>query len=125
MIIGFDKETQPLTDYEENTILPVVFGLLSGRVGVQNAIKNGLIVKKLSEYKITQERVRKVINQIRTRGLIPCLIASSKGYYIAETEEELKDYEESLEGRESAIRAVRESIKRQRIERYEYRDTLF
>ena len=125
MIIGFDKETQPLTDYEENTILPVVFGLLSGRVGVQNAIKNGLIVKKLSEYKITQERVRKVINQIRTRGLIPCLIASSKGYYIAETEEELKDYEESLEGRESAIRAVRESIRRQRIERYEYRDTLF
>ena len=39
-------------------------------------------------------------------------------YYIAETEQELLDYETSLEGRERAINEVRESIRRQRMAKY-------
>jgi hypothetical protein len=68
--------------------------------------------------KITEPRVRKIINHIRIHDLVPCLIATSQGYYVAESEQELKDYEESLLGREEAIHSVRMSIQRQRIQKY-------
>ena len=45
---------------------------------------------------------------------MPGLIATSGGYFIAQTETELLDYEESLKGREDAIREVRLSIARQK-----------
>ena len=46
-------------------------------------------------------------------------IATSEGYFIAQSEAELLEYEESLKGREDAIRAVRLSIARQRRILYE------
>lgn len=45
---------------------------------------------------------------------MPGLIATSDGYFIAGSETELLDYEESLKGREEAIKEVRLSIARQR-----------
>jgi hypothetical protein len=68
--------------------------------------------------KITDARVRKLINHIRVHDLVPCLIATSQGYYIAESEQELKEYEASLLGCEEAIRNVRLSIQRQRNKKY-------
>ncbi|MFA5650618.1 MAG: hypothetical protein WC914_05700 [Proteiniphilum sp.] len=65
-------------------------------------------------YNLSEARFRKIINHIRREDIIPGLVATSEGYYIAETEQELKDYEMSLLGREMAIREVRESITRQR-----------
>ena len=59
--------------------------------------------------------MRKVINHIRNNDLIPCLLASSKGYWIASSEAEVLAYEESLLGREEAIRADRMAISRQRM----------
>ena len=41
------------------------------------------------------------------------LIATSEGYYIAETRKELEVYLKSLEGREGAIHAVRKSLEKQ------------
>lgn len=76
-------------------------------------------MKKNLGLSISDARVRKLINHIRTKDLVPCLIATSNGYYIAETEQELKEYEESLLGREEAIRNVRLSIQRQRISKYQ------
>lgn len=45
---------------------------------------------------------------------MPGLIATSGGYFLATTENELMDYEESLLGRENAIKEVRLAIARQR-----------
>lgn len=45
---------------------------------------------------------------------LPGLIATSGGYFLATTENELMDYEESLLGRENAIKEVRLAIARQR-----------
>jgi len=121
MIKNFTEETEPLTEYEEQQLMPpIVRGLLTKR-GKSNAVTNGAIIDGLRRnlnLSITSARVRKIINHIRIHDIVPCLIATSNGYYIADTEAELREYEESLLGRESAIRQVRLSIARQRQSRF-------
>jgi len=120
MIKGFSEQTEPLNEYEQDTLLPIIIRGLRARIGKESAVINRYIVSQLKPtYNVSEARVRKIINHIRTADLIPGLIATSDGYFIAETEKELRDYEESLLGRELAIRQVRESIARQRRELYE------
>lgn len=115
MIKGFDQETQPLTEYELGVLLPLLIEGLQTKLGRENAVTNKHIVNALKgAYKLNEARVRKIINHIRTNDLVPGLIATSEGYFIATTEAELLEYEESLKGREDAIREVRLSIARQR-----------
>ena len=121
MIKNFTEETEPLTEYEEQQLMPpIVRGLMTKR-GKNNAVTNNAIIDGLRRnlnLRITSARVRKIINHIRINDIVPCLIATSNGYYIADTEAELREYEESLLGRESAIRQVRLSIARQRQSRF-------
>jgi hypothetical protein len=63
--------------------------------------------------KITGARLRKLINYIRRKDMIPCLVASSKGYYIATDNEDMRRFVTSLQQREDAIRAVRIAMERQ------------
>lgn len=115
-IKGFDNETQPLSEYEEKTILPLVLEGLKTKLGRNNAVTNRTIVMRLNiaGYTTTEPRIRKIINYIRTADLMPGLIATSSGYFLATSEAELLDYEESLLGREDAIKQVRLAIARQR-----------
>ena len=116
MIKGFSNETSPLNDYELRVLLPVILAGLKDKQGKRNAVTNGYIIGRLKQqgYRIDAPRLRKVINHIRTNDLIPGLIATSEGYFLAEDEQELMDYEDSLRGREGAIKAVRLAIARQR-----------
>ena len=121
MIQGFDEQTEPLTEYEETQILPQIVRGLRQKIGKAMSVTNKSIVEGMKRnlgLKITEPRVRKIINHIRIHDLVPCLIATSQGYYVAESEQELKDYEESLLGREEAIHSVRTSVQRQRIQKY-------
>lgn len=115
MINGFAQQTEPLTDYERDTLLPVICRGLANKVGEARAITNTAITKAMkgAGYQLTEARLRKIINHIRTTGLIKWLIATSKGYYIATNRQEMEDYIGSLRGRELAIRAVRESMESQ------------
>lgn len=115
MIKGFNNETAPLTFYEEFTLVPVVIAGLKVKVGKDKAVKNGYICSALrrQNYDISEARLRKIINYIRTNNLVVGLIATSSGYYIAKSKKEMEDYADSLLGRESAIRQVRESIESQ------------
>ncbi len=120
MIKGFDRETQPLTEYEIGVLLPLLVRGLQTKLGRESAVTNKHIVNALKgTCKLNEARVRKIINHIRTNDLVPGLIATSEGYFIATTEAELLEYEESLKGREDAIREVRLSIARQRRFLYE------
>ena len=115
MLNGFDKQTEPLTDYERNILLPVIAKGLSLRVGAKRAVRNKEIVTLMRRagYDLNDARLRKVINHIRCCGYVKCLVATSKGYYVATSPAEMEDYITSLGGREGAIRAVREAMEQQ------------
>jgi hypothetical protein len=115
MIQGFAPQTEPLTDYERDTLLPVICRGLSNKIGEAMAVANATITKAMRSagYQLNEARVRKIINHIRTNGMIKLLVATSKGYYIATKREEVEQYIDSLKGREYAIRAVRESMEQQ------------
>lgn len=119
MIQGFDSETSPLSDYERQILLPIVLRGLSKKVGKGRAVSSAYIVERLrGVYRMSGPRLRKIVNHIRYNDLLPGLIATSDGYYVAQSEQELDDYEQSLLGREKAIRAVRLSIARQKARLY-------
>ena len=121
MITGFEEQTEPLTEIEMTVYLPSMIEGLRVKHGRDKAVTNKDIVRGLQVnrgIKISEARVRKMINHIRNNDIIPCLIATSKGYYIAETPDEMTDYIDSLFGRVEAIRADAESMIRQRHERW-------
>ncbi len=73
MIKGFDQQTQPLSEYEENVLLPVILQGLKTKQGKKNAVTNRTIIMRLSVagYKIDEARCRKLINHIRTTTFYP------------------------------------------------------
>lgn len=115
MLEGFNEHTEPLTDYERNILLPVIAKGLSLRVGARRAVRNKEIVNAMQRagYDLNEARLRKVINHIRCCGYVKCLVATSKGYYVATSPAEMESYITSLGGREGAIRTVREAMERQ------------
>lgn len=115
MLNGFEKQTEPLNDYERNILLPVIVHGLQIRVGERNAVTNRkmTVVLRNQGYEISEARVRKLINHIRNHALVKRLIATSKGYYVATSVEALAEYIDTLRGREQAICAVRESMEQQ------------
>ena len=115
MLNGFNEQTEPLTDYERNILLPVIAKGLSMRIGAKRAVRNKEIVAAMRRagYELNDARVRKIVNHIRCCGYVKCLVATSKGYYVATSPDEVEQYIMSLGGREGAIRAVRESMERQ------------
>ena len=105
MIKGFSEETQPLTEYERKVILPIILEGLKTKIGKANAVTNKYIISRLRDgYKIDAARLRKIINHIRTNDLLPGLIATSEGYFLATTESELLEY---IFHRESNFRFLR------------------
>ncbi len=120
MIQGFEQQTEPLNEYERVVLLPVIAQGLRTKIGKAKAISNKKICAAMvaAGYQLNDSRLRKVINHIRCNGVVECLIAASNGYYVAETNAELRDYEQSLLGRELAIAAVRKSLTEQRHRRF-------
>ena len=115
MIDGFQKETAKLNDYERTVLLPVMVKCLERKIGKENAVTNAYMCVKMNEkgYEISEARVRKIINHIRTNWLVSRLMASNTGYYVTNDADELRAYITSLKGREEAIRAVRKAVEEQ------------
>jgi hypothetical protein len=112
MLAGFETITHDLTDYESGTLLPVFLRGLSNKRGKEKAITNKKMIQflKAKDYKISDARVRKIINHIRRNFLIPGLIATSSGYFISSDKNEIKRYISSLQGRENEIRLIKEGM---------------
>ena len=120
MIQGFEEITQPLTDYERDTLLPLIRWGLSTKLGKDKSIAGSTIIKKMKAqgYKLDGPRLRKIINHIRANDMITGLVSTSKGYYVASTAEEIDDYIYSLQGRVEAIKEVIRALSRQRTIKY-------
>ena len=117
MINGFETITYELTEYEEHKILPLIIAGLKTKKGAAAAMKNNKMCQILKaepwSLKISEARIRKIINFIRANGLINNLIATSKGYYIAQTQEEVQEYIESLNQRANAILTIKYALQNQ------------
>lgn len=112
MIVGFEELTYELTE-REKTLLPGLMEVLNNAKGSSAAVKNSRIVKFLIDAGYTgatEVRVRKLINFIRVKNLIPWLVATSKGYFIAETSNEVEIFIESLRQRARMINEVADSL---------------
>lgn len=113
MIDNFETYTQPLSDDERKVIVPAMVAELKTHRGARTAIKNQAIAERvnmLCRIKPTDARVRKCINYIRTSGLVPCLISTSDGYYVATGREEVKKCIDSLFQRSVQIENVAKAL---------------
>lgn len=113
MINGFPEETKELT-HEEFKISGYVVKGLRTKTGKKNAITSKKMIaglKEICDIEVDGPRLRKIINYIRTQGIITNLVATSSGYYIEERQEEIDTYVESLYQRAEAIIAVAKSYK--------------
>jgi hypothetical protein len=102
MITNFEAITSELSEEEEQLLPILIKGFLFRKK--ENPIKGPEIVTALKAkgYKITEPRLRKLCNYIRSHSLIP-LIATSNGYYVSYDKEEIKLQIRSLTDRAEAI----------------------
>jgi hypothetical protein len=104
MIDNFEELTYELTDVEIK-MLPL---LISGfkNYTIDNPIKEPDIVSRFNErnypLKLSGVRLRKIVNYIRTNGLLP-LIATSKGYYVSYDKSIIESQIKSLRQRSFSI----------------------
>tara|TARA_R110002051_G_scaffold161489_3_gene233049 strand:- start:304 stop:663 length:360 start_codon:yes stop_codon:yes gene_type:complete len=115
MITNFEPQTYELNQYELHTLLPILIQGFSTKKGKEKAVTNKAICKalKLGGCKITDTRLRKVVHYIRVKNLVPLLIATSKGYYVATTKQEVETYIKSLSERINSISEVKNSLVKQ------------
>lgn len=104
MITNFEEITQELTD-EELALVPTFIKSFS-KYTKQNPIKAADIVSKWNQsgdkVKMSQPRLRKICNHIRSNSLLP-LIATSSGYYVSNDQAEIERQIKSLTERANSI----------------------
>ena len=113
MLKGFESHTQPLSENELRHEVQLLAREMIKHRGEDRAMSNGSIRDWFARnygIKVGDAKVRAYINAIRTNGWCRHLIASSRGYYVATSVQEVEDYCRSLRGRENAIKAVRLSL---------------
>lgn len=115
MLTNFETITNELTE-EEMKVLPLlVYGFRSHTKA--NPIKAPEIVKAMNQYlegktklRMSEVRLRKFCNHIRSNGLLP-LIATSDGYYCSTDREEIQKQITSLEERARSIQRCADGLK--------------
>jgi len=102
-----------LTKEEQNIILPMIMRVLRTKSTKNNPLYGARIVDfinlKREELDIkgtmTETKLRKCINYIRTNGLLP-VIADDNGYYVSNDPAIIRDMAQSLKRRVAAINAA-------------------
>lgn len=113
MITNFEDYTFELTDSEKKALSFIVGYFKFASITKNFPRKNKDVCRFLENHhkiKCTTPRMRKIIHEIRAKGIIPNLLASSKGYYISEDLNELEAYFESLDQRINSIKEIQDQI---------------
>jgi hypothetical protein len=106
MITNFEQITSELNP-KELEIVPRIIKAFK-KYTKENPIKAPEIVSRYNaniqkgDTKLSQPRLRKICNYIRSYGMLP-LIATSKGYYVSYDKQEIKLQIESLRERANSI----------------------
>lgn len=113
MITNFEEITHELTD-DELEIVPM-FVKSFQKYTKENPIKAVDIVSRWNKsggtVKMSQPRLRKICNYIRSNSLLP-LIATSSGYYVSNDRDEIEKQIKSLTERANSIMKCAEGLKR-------------
>lgn len=121
-ITNYEDVTHDYTYRELNYYIPLIISGLKTKIGIEQAISTPEIIKGIynhemkqrgSATKVRDERIRMMVRYIIVNDLVPCLISSGKGFYIATNIEEMKDGIKSLEEREYSIKVKRKAWIRQ------------
>ena len=110
MIKNFEEFTVELTPTEQR-LIPMMVDRFKTKRGIKNIVTADAMIEGINQafnIKLKDTRIRKIIQFIRVNNLVPGLIATSRGYYTAETTAEINEWIESLKAREFAIRQIRE-----------------
>lgn len=107
MITNFQSHTYELTDDEMVHVQALVMAL--ARRTKETAIKAPEIIRHMNAYatqkgicKMTDARLRKCVNYIRSQSILP-VIATSNGYYCSYDEQDLSNQIKSLTERANSI----------------------
>jgi hypothetical protein len=117
MITGFEEHTSELTAEEMEILNIVIHGFRQYKK--TNPIKSELIVTRMNQYlqlhgykiKMTGPRLRKMVNYIRSNGLIP-LIAKSQGYFTSDCKQTILEQITSLQERANSIENAVQGLKK-------------
>ncbi len=115
MINNFEEYTFELTNEERYVVETIVkrFNTLKGKRNIVTGEQIRIGIKNHLQIDFTDSRIRKMIQYIRLNNMVMGLVASSKGYYVAETIDEIQQWVDSLKSRENAIREIREKSEHQ------------
>ena len=116
MITNFENITFELTA-DEKKLMPVIIKGLSTKTK-DNPIKGADIVSAINSLKdrygikvFNEPRLRKIINFIRSEGILP-VMGTSNGYYCTKDRAELESQIESLTQRAEAIMTSANGLKK-------------
>jgi biotin operon repressor len=118
MITNFEEITSPLTDDEllvadilSRSISKVTKKKPVNTQTILDKYNNGGIREELNiRFKLTDGRLRKIINHLRQTG-VPVL-STAKGYYVSHDSKDILDQINSLEERASAIQCAADGLKK-------------
>jgi len=116
MITNFEEITKEMTQ-DEKKLVPLIIRGLSTRTK-ENPIKGAEIVSAINENKaryqikiFSEPRLRKIINFIRSEGILP-VMGTSNGYYCTKDRAELQSQIDSLTQRAEAIMSSANGLKK-------------
>ncbi len=117
MITNFEEHTHELSAEEMEILQLVIHGFRAYKK--TNPIKAELIVKRMNIFlenngykiRLTQPRLRKLVNYIRSNSLIP-LIATSHGYFTTDCKQTILDQIKSLQERANSIERCAQGLKK-------------
>lgn len=117
MITNFEHITEELNEQELALIPLLVQGFKTKTK--DNPVKAPEIVTRLNDYlkknnkeiRLTEPRLRKCCNYIRSKGIIP-LVATSKGYYVSMERDEIANQIRSLRERAASINRCADGLMR-------------
>lgn len=115
MINNFEEYTFELTS-EEKFVMETIakrFNTLKGKRNIVTGEQIRIGIKNNLQIDFNESRIRKMIQYIRLNNIVMGLVATSKGYYVAESVDEIQQWVDSLKSRENAIREIREIAERQ------------
>lgn len=89
-----NEKVKSLSPYERDKLLPSLISDLRGRIGKNMRITSTDLIQlyKSRGQVISSRQIRLLISIIRCGNMVPMLISTSTGYWVAETPRELNRY---------------------------------